>query len=71
MEWYIVIYQYLDGNLVDYTVENTQEYIQQAQEKHEELKQATITAQLEQRQAKIQQDIDRVAQSGDVVEFKY
>jgi hypothetical protein len=67
----IVIYQYLDGNLVDYTVENTQEYIQQAQEKHEELKQATITAQLEQRQAKIQQDIDRVAQSGDVVEFKY
>lgn len=67
----IVIYQYVNGNLVDYTVENTQEYIQQAQEKHEELKQATITAQLEQRQAKIQQDVARVAQSGDVVEFKY
>jgi len=67
----IVIYQYVDGNLVDYTIEDTQAYIQQAQDKHEELKQDTINAQLEQRQAKIQQDIARVAQSGDVVEFKY
>lgn len=67
----IVIYQYIDGNLVDYSIEDTQAYIQQAQNRHEELKQETINTQLEQRQAKIQQDIHRVAQSGDVVEFKY
>lgn len=67
----IVIYQYVDWNLIDYSIEDTQAYIQQAQNRHEELKQETINAQLEQRQAKIQQDIERVAQSGDVVEFKY
>ena len=67
----IVIFTYTNGELVDYTLDNKAEFIQQAQENHNTMIQNAGDKIKEQREAKIQQDIARVAQSGDVVEFKY
>ncbi len=67
----IAIYTYTDGELVDYVLEDTAEFIKQAQENHNTMIQQAGDKIKEQREAKIQQDISRTAQSGDVVEFKY
>lgn len=67
----IVIFTYTDGKLIDYTLDNKDEFIKQAQENHNNMIQEAGNKIKEQREAKIQQDIARVAQSGDVVEFKY
>lgn len=67
----IAIFTYTNGELVDYTLDNKAEFIQQAQENHNTMIQNAGDKIKEQREAKIQQDIARVAQSGDVVEFKY
>lgn len=67
----IAIFTYTDGELVDYTLDNKAEFIKQAQENHNTMIQEAGNKIKEQREAKIQQDIARVAQSGDVVEFKY
>lgn len=67
----IAIFTYTNGELVDYVLEDTAEFIKQAQENHNTMIQNAGDKIKEQREAKIQQDIARVAQSGDVVEFKY
>ncbi len=67
----VAIFTYTNGELIDYTLENKAEFIQQAQENHNTMIQNAWNKIKEQREAKIQQDIARVAQSGDVVEFKY
>jgi len=67
----VVIYQYDNGELLDYLIENKSNYIQAAQRKHDEMLDNLKNAYIQQRDAKIQEDINRIAVSGDVVEMKY
>ncbi len=67
----VAIFTYTNGELIDYTLDNKDDFIKQAQENHNNMIQEAGNKIKEQREAKIQQDIARVAQSGDVVEFKY